>query len=34
MVLTLERLGLITREPGQARNIQLTVPATVLPILQ
>ena len=34
MVLTLERLGLITRVPGQARSIQVTVPPAELPLLE
>ena len=33
MVLTLERQGLITREPGRARSIQLTLPPGELPLL-
>jgi len=33
MVLTLERLELITREPGMPRSIRLTVAASELPIL-
>lgn len=34
MVLTLERLELITRVPGQSRSIRLNLPATDLPVLQ
>lgn len=34
MVLTLERLGFISRQPGAARSIQLLVPAECLPQLQ
>ena len=34
MVLTLERAGLITRQPGTARSIQLMVPPEALPILR
>ena len=34
MVLTLEKAGLITREPGAARSIQLLVPPEALPILR
>jgi len=34
MVLTLERLGLITREPGQARSIRVQVPPRLLPLLE
>lgn len=33
MVLTLERQGLITREPGRARSIQLALPPGELPLL-
>src|SRR5208283_6098169 len=33
MILTLERRGLITRTPGQARSIRLTVPPEKLPPL-
>lgn len=33
MVLTLERLGLIDRKPGQARSIRLRVPAAEIPDL-
>jgi DNA-binding MarR family transcriptional regulator len=34
MVLTLERNGLIKREPGIARSIQLLVPPEALPMLR
>lgn len=34
MIVTLERNGLISRVPGQARSIQLLVPAERLPPLQ
>ncbi len=34
MIITLERNGLISRIPGQARSIQLLVPAENLPPLQ
>jgi hypothetical protein len=34
MILTLERRGLITRTPGQARSIRLTLPPEKLPPLQ
>ena len=34
MIVTLERNGLISRVPGQARSIQLLVPAEKLPPLQ
>lgn len=34
MLITLERNGLICRVPGQARSIQLLVPADKLPPLQ
>jgi DNA-binding MarR family transcriptional regulator len=34
MVLTLERRGLITRAPGQARSIRLKLPPEKLPLLQ
>lgn len=34
MVLTLERLCLITREPGRARSIRLLLPPANLPVLQ
>ena len=34
MLLTLERLGLIRRQPGIARSIQLLVPPEALPILR
>ena len=34
MVLTLERRGLITRTPGQARSIGLLIPREHLPDLQ
>lgn len=34
MVLTLERLGLIRRQPGVARSIELLVPPENLPILR
>ena len=34
MVLTLERNGFISREPGVARSIELLVPAGELPLLE
>ena len=34
MIVTLERNGLISRVPGQARSIELLVPAERLPPLQ
>lgn len=34
MVLTLEKAGLITREPGAPRSIQILVPPEALPILR
>jgi len=34
MILTLDRLGLITRSPGQARSIRLNVRAEELPRLE
>lgn len=34
MVLTLERLGLTTREPGQARSIRLAVAPADVPVLE
>jgi hypothetical protein len=34
MVITLERLGLIKREPGVARSIQLLIPPEALPVLR
>jgi Mn-dependent DtxR family transcriptional regulator len=34
MILTLARLGLITRSPGQARSIRLNVPSEELPRLE
>ncbi len=34
MVLTLERNGLLKREPGVARSIQLLIPPEALPILR
>ena len=34
MVLTLERTGLIRRQPGVARSIQLLVDPQLLPVLQ
>jgi DNA-binding MarR family transcriptional regulator len=34
MVLTLERVGLIRRQPGVARSIELLVPPEQLPILK
>lgn len=34
MILTLERLGLITRQPGQARSISLSIAPSELPILE
>jgi len=34
MVLTLERLGLVSREPGIARSIQIRVNPEILPRLQ
>jgi hypothetical protein len=33
MILTLERLGLIERTPGEARSIQVRIPTTELPEL-
>jgi len=33
MILTLERCGLITRAPGQARSIKMTLPPEILPPL-
>jgi Mn-dependent DtxR family transcriptional regulator len=33
MVMALEKAGLITREPGAPRSIQLRIPPTALPIL-
>lgn len=33
MVLTLERKGFISREPGEARSIRLLVPPEELPLL-
>ena len=34
MVLTLERNGLLKREPGVARSIQILIPPEALPILR
>jgi repressor LexA len=34
MILTLERLGLITRTPGVARSVQLALPRAGLPDLE
>jgi DNA-binding MarR family transcriptional regulator len=34
MILTLERLRLITREPGQARSVRVQVPPRLLPLLE
>ena len=34
MLLTLERAGLIRRQPGVARSIQLIVPPEALPVLR
>ena len=34
MVLTLEKAGLISREPGAARSIQVLIPPEALPILR
>jgi len=34
MVITLERLGLVTREPGQPRSLRLTLPPQELPVLE
>ena len=34
MVMTLEKAGLIKREPGAARSIRLLVPPEALPILR
>lgn len=34
MLLTLERAGLIRRQPGVARSIQLIIPAGALPVLR
>ena len=34
MVLTLERKGLISREPGKARTIQVLLPIEQLPLLK
>jgi Mn-dependent DtxR family transcriptional regulator len=34
MVMTLEKLGLITRQPGTPRSIKLLVPPEALPILR
>jgi hypothetical protein len=34
MVVTLERAGLIRRQPGVARSIELLVPSHELPILK
>jgi Mn-dependent DtxR family transcriptional regulator len=34
MVLTLERCGLIKRDPGLARSIELLIPPEALPILR
>jgi Mn-dependent DtxR family transcriptional regulator len=34
MILTLARLGLITRAPGQARSIRLNIPSEEIPRLE
>jgi DNA-binding GntR family transcriptional regulator len=34
MILTLERRGLITRTPGQARSVRLSLPPEKLPLMQ
>ena len=34
MVLTLENAGLIERQPGAARSIQILIPPEALPILR
>jgi hypothetical protein len=34
MVLTLERAGLIRRQPGVARSIEVIVPPELLPVLR
>ena len=34
MVVTLEKLGLITRQPGVPRSIKLALPAETLPVLR
>jgi hypothetical protein len=34
MVLTLERAGLIRRQPGAARSIEVLIPPEVLPVLR
>ena len=34
MVLTLERLGLISRTPGQPRSLRVLLPAAEIPILE
>jgi hypothetical protein len=34
MVIALERLGLIRRQPGVARSIELLIPPEALPILR
>lgn len=34
MILTLEKKGFITREPGMARSIRIKVPADELPCLE
>jgi DNA-binding MarR family transcriptional regulator len=34
MVVTLEKLGLITRQPGIPRSIKLALPAEALPVLR
>ena len=34
MVLTLERQGLITRKPRQARSIEILIDPTTLPLLK
>jgi len=34
MLLALERLGLITRKPGQPRTVRVTLPPQELPVLE
>jgi DNA-binding MarR family transcriptional regulator len=34
MILTLERAGLIARQPGKARSIQIAINPEMLPVLQ
>jgi hypothetical protein len=34
MVLTLERLGLISREPGQSRSIRVLLAPAEIPVLE